>query len=119
MHQAVVGSDKYSFIAVDASPYPGFRQPYNFFGSLDNVEIGRLNKFANKSRESKADFIIWFGHWPTSSVLNNGNERLRDVIGKFGITFFLGPSFFFPKFTSQKIDIQRFVENLISLFLSD
>ncbi len=30
---------QYSFLAIDATPTPGPRRPYNFFGVLDTVSI--------------------------------------------------------------------------------
>jgi hypothetical protein len=81
MHQVTIGSDKFSFIAVDACLKPGPKRPFNFVGALDNFEIERLQNLMNKSRESEADYIIWFGHYPTSCIVAPNNGGVRSIIG--------------------------------------
>ncbi len=35
---------QYSFLAIDATPIPGPRRPYNFFGVLDKVSFDLLKE---------------------------------------------------------------------------
>jgi hypothetical protein len=61
------GSEKYSFIAVDACLDPGPRRPLNFIGRITTDEYRLLEQFERDSRESNA--TIWFGHYPTSCTI--------------------------------------------------
>lgn len=81
MYTINVGSELYTFIAIDACLKPGPRRPFNFIGVLDEDEIKSINKLVNESRESNADFIIWFGHYPTSCILSQSSTSIRNVIG--------------------------------------
>lgn len=40
---------------------------------------------AEASRKSGADYIVWFGHYPTSSILSpgTGNRGIRGVLGHY------------------------------------
>ncbi|CAK9804583.1 Transmembrane protein 62 [Anthophora plagiata] len=76
------GSELYTFIAVDACLKPGPRRPFNFVGMLDEHEINSIYTLLNKSQENNADFIIWFGHYPTSCILSPPNTGIRNIIGK-------------------------------------
>ncbi|XP_031785546.1 transmembrane protein 62 isoform X1 [Nasonia vitripennis] len=85
MHQVRHPADSslYSFIAVDACLKPGPKRPFNFVGALDQLEIDRLNGLMNQSRQSQADYIVWFGHYPTSCIVAPNAGGVRAVIGKY------------------------------------
>ncbi|XP_011498584.1 PREDICTED: transmembrane protein 62-like [Ceratosolen solmsi marchali] len=92
MHQVHLGLDKYTFIAVDACLKPGPKRPFNFVGALDNLEIDRLESLMNESRSSQADYIIWFGHYPTSCIVAPNDGGIRMIIGKYeeSLTYLCG-----------------------------
>ncbi|CAH0702326.1 unnamed protein product [Spodoptera exigua] len=73
-----------AFLGVDACPDPGLRRPFNFIGLLDIAEQQLLQRLKVEA-ESKADHIVWFGHYPTSCILSLENKaskvNLRQLIG--------------------------------------
>lgn len=73
-----------AFLGIDACPEPGLRRPFNFIGILDAQEQQNLKRLKNEA-ESKADHIVWFGHYPTSCILSleQDSERLnvRQLMG--------------------------------------
>lgn len=81
MYTVHVGSEIYTFIAIDACLKPGPRRPFNFIGVLDQQEMESIYRLVNKSQANDADFIIWFGHYPTSCILPQTNPSIRSVIG--------------------------------------
>ncbi|XP_011353464.1 transmembrane protein 62 [Pteropus vampyrus] len=58
----------YSFISLDATPNPGPKRPYNFFGILDEKRMKELSILAKES--SQSNHSIWFGHFTTSTILS-------------------------------------------------
>ncbi|XP_050520964.1 transmembrane protein 62-like isoform X2 [Daktulosphaira vitifoliae] len=66
------------FIGVDACLEPGIKRPFNFIGTLNSYEINNLKKMIKNNK----DPVIWFGHYPTSCILVEGNETIRKIIGK-------------------------------------
>ncbi|XP_059228625.1 transmembrane protein 62 isoform X3 [Mustela nigripes] len=58
----------YSFISLDATPNPGPKRPYNFFGILDEKQMEELLLLAKES--SQSNHSIWFGHYTTSTILS-------------------------------------------------
>ncbi|XP_076619314.1 transmembrane protein 62 isoform X2 [Colletes latitarsis] len=82
MYTINTGSELYTFIAIDACLKPGPRRPFNFVGVLDEQEIKSIHGLVNKSQENNADFIIWFGHYPTSCILSQANIGVRNLIGR-------------------------------------
>ncbi|XP_021551016.2 transmembrane protein 62 isoform X2 [Neomonachus schauinslandi] len=58
----------YSFISLDATPNPGPKRPYNFFGILDEKRMEELLLLAKES--SRSNHSIWFGHYTTSTILS-------------------------------------------------
>ncbi|XP_019500616.1 PREDICTED: transmembrane protein 62 isoform X4 [Hipposideros armiger] len=58
----------YSFISLDATPNPGPKKPYNFFGILDEKQMQELSLLAKES--SSSNHSIWFGHYTTSTILS-------------------------------------------------
>lgn len=85
MKQITVGKDKYSFIAIDACQNPGTKRAFNFVGILDVNQTNAIIDLAEASRKSGADYIVWFGHYPTSSILSpgTGNRGIRGVLGHY------------------------------------
>ncbi|CAK1540627.1 unnamed protein product [Leptosia nina] len=73
-----------AFLGIDACPEPGLRRPFNFIGILDGQEQQYIQKLKQEA-ESKADHIVWFGHYPTSCILSLEWEsqrlNVRQVIG--------------------------------------
>ncbi|XP_023936290.1 transmembrane protein 62 [Bicyclus anynana] len=73
-----------AFLGIDACPEPGLRRPFNFIGILDAEEQIALQKLKNEA-ESKADHIVWFGHYPTSCILSIEHDsekvNLRQLMG--------------------------------------
>lgn len=58
----------YSFISLDATPSPGPKRPYNFFGIVDEKHMKELSFLAKESTQS--NHSIWFGHYTTSTILS-------------------------------------------------
>lgn len=67
------GGKKYSFLGADACLKPGLRRPFNFVGRFDEQELQRIIKLRRES--SNSDYVVWFGHYPTSSIANNNDFR--------------------------------------------
>ncbi|XP_031848051.1 transmembrane protein 62 [Nomia melanderi] len=82
MYTINIGSELYSFIAVDACLKPGPRRPFNFVGVLDDQEMKTIHGLVNRSQENNADFIVWFGHYPTSCILSQTSTGVRNIIGR-------------------------------------
>lgn len=62
----------YTFIGLDACPEQGLRRPFNFVGLLRENEISFLKSIV--SSNSKTDYFIWFGHYPTSCILSHQDQ---------------------------------------------
>lgn len=84
MHYEEKNGVTVAFLGIDACPDPGLRRPFNFIGILDALEQQNIEKLKNEA-ESKADHIVWFGHYPTSCILPLHNDvrqlDLRQLIG--------------------------------------
>ncbi|XP_058792329.1 transmembrane protein 62-like [Phymastichus coffea] len=83
MHEVLKGQDKYSFIAIDACLMPGPKRPFNFVGLLDELEIDKIHRLAKKAREDEVDFLVWFGHYPTSCIVAPNEGGIKAIIGKY------------------------------------
>ncbi len=62
------GGDNYTFVALDGTPNPGLKKPFNFVGMLLEKEwevAQRLERDASCS-----SYMIWFAHYPTSAFLS-------------------------------------------------
>lgn len=58
-----------AFLALDATLKPvGPRRPFNFVGALDQQDLSHLRRLA-LTAEKEADATIWFGHYPTSTIV--------------------------------------------------
>ncbi|XP_061162419.1 transmembrane protein 62-like [Saccostrea echinata] len=75
----------YSFIAMDATPDPGPRRPFNFCGSLREKEIKLLKKLSKDSKNSNMTF--WFGHYPTSFIVTADNSDVRQLMRNASVYF--------------------------------
>lgn len=69
---------EYSFIAMDATPDPGPRRPFNFIGILRDKQINLLNKMSLESSSSNMTF--WFGHYPTSLIITEDGSDIRQLM---------------------------------------
>jgi len=75
------------FLAVDSTLKPGPRRPFNFVGALNRAELDHLSKLAKKS-EVEADATVWFGHYPTSTIVSP-QPGLRYVMSS-GLAYLCG-----------------------------
>ncbi len=67
-----------TFVAVDATPTPGLKRLFNFFGVVAREELELVKEFLSRSKES--DYSIVFGHYPTAAVFTFGERSLRDLL---------------------------------------
>lgn len=74
---------KYAFIAVDSSLPYGLKRPFNFIGVLTSNDTANLQKMANDAKAAGVDYTIWFGHYPTSCIVNMNRDEpdIRQIIG--------------------------------------
>lgn len=91
LYQVTKNQETYSFLGIDACLEPGPRRPFNFVGMLDMEEIHELHKLTKKIENSDSNYTIWFGHFPTSCILSQG-EHIRSLIGKLdqGMAYLCG-----------------------------
>lgn len=89
VHKVVAGSEKYAFIGIDACPAIGLKRPFNFIGLLPDSEMEELKKLSKSALD--ADYIFWFGHYPTSCILSH-SPGVRSVISssKKSLAYFCG-----------------------------
>ncbi|GLH01779.1 Uncharacterized protein GBIM_07843 [Gryllus bimaculatus] len=73
LYQVQKGGVKYSFIGMDACLDPGPRRPFNFVGVLTLTEMENLKRLVMEGREHGSNYVIWFGHYPTSCILSPGS----------------------------------------------
>ncbi|XP_063982215.1 transmembrane protein 62-like [Diachasmimorpha longicaudata] len=92
LHQLVQNSQTYSFIAVDACLEPGPKRPFNFVGFLDEYEIDKIKELVQESKRLNSDYIVWFGHYPTSCILSQCNNGIREIMAehKEGMVYLCG-----------------------------
>ncbi|KAL3320735.1 Transmembrane protein 62 [Cichlidogyrus casuarinus] len=72
---------------MDATPIPGLKAPYNFFGILTSKIVNTLLIFEEKIKKSNHTF--WFSHYPTSTVITN-SFNLRELVGRSGFFYLCG-----------------------------
>jgi len=91
MYNVNVGSENYSFIAIDACLKPGPRRPFNFVGILDQQEINKIEQLISQSKDSNVNYAIAFGHYPTSCILSQSDTNIRNILGniKYIYIYFL------------------------------
>jgi len=68
---------KLAFIGIDATTNPGLRPPLNFIGQLKQSDLEDINILADRAEEWTEN-IIWFGHYPTSTITSH-QPGLREV----------------------------------------
>lgn len=75
---------KYAFIAVDSSLPYGLKRQFNFIGVLSSNDTSTLQKLADDAKAAGADYIVWFGHYPTSCIINENKAEpdIKQIIGK-------------------------------------
>ncbi|GFT55733.1 transmembrane protein 62 [Nephila pilipes] len=56
----------YNFIGIDACMDPGPKRPFNFLGVLKKDEYSHIREL---TKDSKGNMTIWFGHYPTSTIV--------------------------------------------------
>ncbi|KAL3874475.1 hypothetical protein ACJMK2_037484 [Sinanodonta woodiana] len=78
IHHHVTEYGKYSFAAMDATPNPGPKRPFNFFGYLRQSEEDNLRQFDKESIDSNV--TIWFGHYPTSLIATESGQNLHQIM---------------------------------------
>lgn len=60
--------EKIGYIAVDSSLSIGLKMWYNFAGELTKEELNVIRSYVEKARRFGVKYLIWFGHYPTSSI---------------------------------------------------
>ncbi|XP_031628845.1 transmembrane protein 62-like [Contarinia nasturtii] len=72
----------YAFIAIDVNMVPGPKLPFNFVGVLTQNETEKIEHLVNESK--RANYTIWFGHYPTSCIAtkNNENRSIKQIISE-------------------------------------
>ncbi|KAK7084922.1 hypothetical protein SK128_015365 [Halocaridina rubra] len=66
-----LGGQNITLLPVDASLKPGIRA-YNFLGYLPGDEFKSLRKAAEEAH-SRGDIIIFYGHYPTSTIVSSND----------------------------------------------
>ncbi|KAI5751349.1 hypothetical protein M8J77_006623 [Diaphorina citri] len=69
-----------AFVALDACLDPGPRRPFNFIGVLDTSEIEHVEGIVRDN--VNMSHSVWFGHYPTSTILSQGYQHVRDIMSK-------------------------------------
>lgn len=72
----VVPYGRYSFVGIDASPSPGLRRPYNFFGILHEDDLSQVEDVMTQTLGDNLTLILT--HYP-SSVINTDHNRMRNI----------------------------------------
>lgn len=85
LRQIRIGSERYSFIAIDACLDPGPKRPFNFIGVLSSNDTDHIVRLAEQARRDGGNYTIWFGHYPTSCIVSmgTGSAGLRHLIGQY------------------------------------
>ncbi|XP_011313313.1 transmembrane protein 62 [Fopius arisanus] len=109
LHHINHKSEKYSFIAIDACLEPGPKRPFNFVGFLDEPEIDKIKKLAQHSKKLGSDYIIWFGHYPTSCILSQCDNGLREIMAEHreGMVYLCGHYHTLGGIAPQMYTLQR------------
>ncbi|GFT54032.1 transmembrane protein 62 [Trichonephila clavipes] len=59
-------TETYNFVGIDACMDPGPKRPFNFLGVLKKDEYSHIQEL---TKDSKGNMTIWFGHYPTSTIV--------------------------------------------------
>lgn len=76
-------SEKIGFLGVDSCLEVGTKRPFNFVGQLTSVEMESIHSFLDESRSVNVNYLLWFGHYPTSTIKYPESERVRDLTSSF------------------------------------
>ncbi|KAK3092914.1 hypothetical protein FSP39_008820 [Pinctada imbricata] len=68
----------YSFLAMDATPNPGPKRPFNFFGFLSDKEKAKVKRLKTETYESNK--VVWFGHYTTSLIVTEDGQDVRALM---------------------------------------
>lgn len=86
--------DLYAFIAVDACLQPGPTLPLNFNGFLTQKDTDHIQHLVDKAKRAGVNYAIWFGHYPTTSIVieNKENLSLKRIIAAYdaSLTYLCG-----------------------------
>lgn len=69
--------DKTTFIAFDATPNPGPKRPFNFFGMMTQEVEDEVESLLSESQQSNV--TILFGHYPSSML---GSKRMKQLMSQ-------------------------------------
>lgn len=72
------GNKTFGIMALDASPHPGLKRPFNFFGTITATELQRIEPLMKEARQN--DHTIFMGHYPTSSITIQDKISIRDLL---------------------------------------
>lgn len=109
-HQVEVNGNRYTFLGVDASLEPGPKRPFNFIGDLPQSEINHLRQLLIRSKEFNSDYLIWFGHYPTSCITSSrADTDIRSLIGgqANSLVYLCGHLHTFGGMVSQMYTLQK------------
>ncbi|XP_003724743.3 transmembrane protein 62 isoform X1 [Strongylocentrotus purpuratus] len=89
MYQHKTPFGTYSFIALYALLDPGPKRPFNFFGSMPEEEVERLESYVSQvEKQSSNNHTVFFGHYPSSTILTS-QRRLTQSL-RSGIAYLCG-----------------------------
>ncbi|XP_048505686.1 transmembrane protein 62-like isoform X2 [Athalia rosae] len=83
---------KTMWLDVRGNHEPGPRRPFNFVGVLTSAEADNIAKYVQQARAQGGDYIIWFGHYPTSCILAQCPGGVRSILGRYreGMAYLCG-----------------------------
>uniref|UniRef100_A0A0A9YRK4 Transmembrane protein 62 n=1 Tax=Lygus hesperus TaxID=30085 RepID=A0A0A9YRK4_LYGHE len=116
IHIQKFGNANYTFIGVDACPDQGLKRPLNFVGYLSAEEL-RYLKSLEEAASRMSNYTVWFGHYPTSCMVNS--PGLRSLIGSSsgGLAYLCGHYHTLLNFVPRMHTIQK--EHYLELELTD
>ncbi|XP_072164005.1 transmembrane protein 62-like [Diadema setosum] len=88
MYQHKTSFGTYSFISVYALLDPGPKRPFNFFGTMPEEELDRLDSYVSKAAQGPNNHTVFFGHYPTSTIITSHQRLSRSL--QSGITYLCG-----------------------------
>ncbi|TRY74657.1 hypothetical protein TCAL_00573 [Tigriopus californicus] len=72
------GHQTFGIMALDASPHPGLKRPFNFFGTITSQELEVVRPLMREARRN--EHTLFMGHYPTSSITVQDNVLIRDLL---------------------------------------
>ena len=70
---------KYAFVAVDAVLAHGPKRVLNFIGQVNEDQVSKLEDFKKRIEHEHINGSIWFGHYPTSSMISASPHGFRNL----------------------------------------